>query len=525
MNNKTNPFPVTTSPDKKRPNILVVDDDISAVAYIEVILKHLDVNIITATSAREAMQRVKGKEIALALLDIMMPEVGGVELATILQDEISRDFFPIIFISGYSKDEYEIERCYTSGSIDFILKPFNKNILIKKVSILLEMHIQKRKIKESEEMYRAILDASPDGIIVMDPKLNIIDVSDAVPNICGTPDKTTILGQHLDKVCNVDDDTRIIDIINKTIFEKQPQVDRVKIINQETSEYISCEISTSIILDEEQNPKTIMLIVRNITHRELMEQQLLQKERMAVLGEMATSIAHEINQPMNIISMSMENLLYELKKVKQTKMKYIEDKSDKIFENILRIRNIIDHIRNFSRDQQDYFAIQFNINDSINNAISMIDQQLKSEHILLSSELSEVLPHVIGNTYKFEQVILNLINNARDAMEEKQESGKDKTYKKAIKIRSYLKGKQICVDVTDNGNGIKPEKIKQVLRPFYSSKKEGKGTGIGLSISQGIIRELNGIIELESTYKMGTTVRISIPVNKEIPAILENAVT
>lgn len=516
MENKKGHVIETSIPTRKRPNILVVDDDLSAVKYIEVILRHLDVDIITATSAQMALQNIQGKEIALALLDIMMPEVGGIELATILKDETKGDLYPIIFISGYSKDEYDIERYYTTGSIDYILKPFNKTILIKKVSILLEMHVQKQRIKESERMYRAILDASPDGIIVMNPLLQITDVSNTVPELCGKSDKGNIIGQHLTKICHFENPELIETILHKTLKEKVPLVDRIKICNQNTSECISCEISTNVIVDERQEPKTVMLIIRDITNREQMEQQLIQHERMAVLGEMATGIAHEINQPMNIISMTMENLLHEINNGDQNKKKYVKDKSEKIFENILRIRNIIDHIRNFSRDQNDYFAIQFKINDSIKNAISMIDQQLKSEQIQLISKLTDGLPQITGNTYKFEQVILNLINNSRDALHEKSEKSK-KPFIKTITINSYIADKNICIDVRDNGIGIKPDKIPYVLRPFYSSKKEGKGTGIGLSISQNIINELQGTLTLESNYEEGTVIRISLPLIEKLP--------
>jgi PAS domain S-box-containing protein len=513
--NQLNATTILTS--KTKPNILIVDDDISAVKYIEVILKHLNINIITATSAGEALGKIKGKEIALALLDIMMPEIGGIELATILKDETTREFFPIIFISGFSKDEYEVERYYSTGSIDFILKPFNKNILIKKVAILLEMHQQKQQIKESEALYRAILDASPDSIIVMDRELNVIDVSSQVPKMCGQTDKLTILGNHFEKICVVDDHQKLLALIQKTIDTTTSQMTHFKIFNEESSEYISCEISTSLILDEEEEPKSIMLIIRDITSRELMEQQLIQQERMAVLGEMATGIAHEINQPMNIISMSMENLLMELKSEKEISKKYIEGKSDKIFENILRIRNIIDHIRNFSRDQQDYFAIQFDVNESIRNAISMIDQQLKNEQIQLTTNLSKEVPLINGNTYKFEQVILNLMGNARDALKEKENHEKMESVTKTIAITTRMEQDQVLVSVTDNGIGIKKEKIRQILKPFYTTKEEGKGTGIGLSISQGIVRELHGFIDVESEYEKGTTINLHIPVSVSEP--------
>ena len=143
-------------------------------------------------------------------------------------------------------------------------------------------------------------------------------------------------------------------------------------------------------------------------------------DRMANLGEMASGIAHEINQPLNIISMVLDKILFETARNEKVEIEFIKEKADKIFENIIRIRNIIDHIRAFSRSHDDYVLSEFNVNASIENGVSMITEQFKHLGIGLDLKLGEQIPPLVGNTYKFEQVIVNLLTNAKDAVIEKK---------------------------------------------------------------------------------------------------------
>ena len=133
-----------------RSNILVVDDRSENLFLIEATLDNLDVNLIMAESGTEALLKIKDIEIALALIDIQMPKMGGIELAEIIQNDKSREKIPIIFVTAHHQDEIEIEKYYNSGAVDFIQKPFKKNILISKVKIFLELNRQKQQIREQK---------------------------------------------------------------------------------------------------------------------------------------------------------------------------------------------------------------------------------------------------------------------------------------------------------------------------------------------------------------------------------------
>jgi signal transduction histidine kinase len=145
----------------------------------------------------------------------------------------------------------------------------------------------------------------------------------------------------------------------------------------------------------------------------------------------------------------------------------------------------------------------------------MISEQFKHNGIHLILNLDGNVPQLVGNTYKFEQVIVNLIINAKDAIEEK-ENILNMTFTKVVEISSSREKQAVCVEVKDNGIGIEPNDIDKVLLPFYSTKKEGVGTGLGLSISFGIIRDMNGTIEIQSERLKGTSIRIMIPVKKNL---------
>ncbi|MEI6576750.1 MAG: response regulator [Bacteroidota bacterium] len=364
------------------PNLLIVDDIPSNLLLIESIVRKFKVNLIQALSGVEALQKIEGKDLALAIIDISMPVMDGFELALKINTETRKDKVPIIFITARNNDELDIVKGYNRGAVDYLIKPVSKHILESKIAIFIDIYSQ------------------------------------------------------------------------KAIQTKQIHADR-----------------------------------------------------MANLGEMAAGIAHEINQPLNIISLVMDKILLETEKKENINFEYIKSKSERIFENISRIRNLIDHVRTFSRQHADYVLTNFDINNSITNAISLTQEQFKYCGIQLMLDLGGDIPQIIGNTYQFEQVIVNLLINSKDAVLEKKLSQEE--YREMIVgIKSFREEDQIVVEVSDNGIGILREDFDKILLPFYTTKEEGKGTGLGLSICYQIIKEMGGVIEISSDFHQGTKIRL-----------------
>ena len=365
-------------------------------------------------------------------------------------------------------------------------------------------------LKVSEEKYRTMLNASPDGIFITSLSGIITDVSEIGLELFGSDTTSDLKGKHFLRFVPHDEKKTVREIIEKTMNEGLAQNFEIKIRKKNQSLFLS-ETSSTLIQGQDGTPFSFMIIVRDISQRKKLEKKQIHADRMANLGEMASGIAHEINQPLNTISIVMDNILLEASKDQPIDHKYLNRKSEKIFENITRIRNIIDHVRAFSRSHDDYILTGFDVNTSIRNAASMISEQFKHLAICMNLELEENLPQIIGNTYKFEQVILNLLSNAKDAVLDRKSNQPD-SFEMLIGIKSCMEGQFVTIVLTDNGAGISEEDIDHIMLPFYTTKDAGKGAGLGLSISYQIIKEMNGTMEFSSKLSAGTKIKIILKV-------------
>ena len=367
-------------------------------------------------------------------------------------------------------------------------------------------------MEESESLYHSLLKTSPDGIILINLEGKIIEASDIAIDLLGYNNiRTEIEGISIIQFVPIESRRSFVRIFNSTLKNGIVQNLELKLNRLDKTEFTG-EVSSSQIRNNDGQLKAYMAVIRDISERKLIEKQLRHSERMAGIGELATGMAHEINQPLNTMSMAIDNILFAIGNNTITE-NYLKTKIEKVFDNITRIQKIIDHVRTFSRDQDDFVQKPFDINASINNCISMISEQMSHHDIKLSYQKSDKIPPINGNTYRFEQVILNLLINAKDAIEEKNKD-LGKTFKKKIDISSDLTDNQIIIEIKDNGIGITQKDIDKVLLPFFTTKAPGQGTGLGLSISYGIIKELGGEIDVQSKPNQGTSVLIRIPVQE-----------
>jgi PAS domain S-box-containing protein len=365
----------------------------------------------------------------------------------------------------------------------------------------------------SEEKYRTTLDASPDGVFLIDINGVITDISEIGIQLFGVSSRDEMVGKYFSQFIPDGEQNIIKTIIEKTTNEGLVQNIELKIQKENQSLFLG-EISSTLIQDQQGEPLSFMITIRDISRRKKTEALQFHADRMANIGEMASGIAHEINQPLNIISLIMDKLLFEAAKTETIEIDFFKTKSDKIFENITRIRNIIDHVRAFSEKHDDLVQTTFNINASIENAVSMIIEQFKPLGISLNCQLEKQVPPVNGNIYRFEQVIINLLINAKDAVIERK--SKEAGYTDMIVgIKSSCDNQFLIVEVTDNGMGISNDDIHNVMLPFYTTKETGMGTGLGLSICYQIMKEMNGSIEITSDVSFGTKIKLVLNIQQK----------
>ncbi|MEI7500730.1 MAG: PAS domain S-box protein [Bacteroidota bacterium] len=442
----------------------------------------------------------------------------GSNLYDIIPPEVKNFRKPIIESVFRSGKPVRFEDVRTGRHILNSIYPiFDKNGKVTSVAIyasdITDRTISEKTLKESERLYRTLLNASPDGIFLIDMKGIITEVSEIGIELFGAENRDDLVGKEIFRFVPSDEKNTLKEIIEKTTNEGLVQNIGIKVRRKNQTLFAS-ETSATLIQGPDGAPIAFMIIVRDISHRKKMETKQIHADRMANLGEMASGIAHEINQPLNIISMVMDKILFESAKTDTVSVDFLKIKSDKIFENITRIRNIIDHIRAFSRSHDDYVLTDFDINKSIENAASMITEQFKHLGINLILQLEPKIPHLCGNTYKFEQVIINLLTNAKDAVIEKKNKY-EAPFEMIIGIRSYQENHSLIVELTDNGIGIGNDDINNIILPFYTTKDEGKGTGLGLSICYQIIKEMDGTIAITSEKLNGTIVRLTLNIQEK----------
>jgi C4-dicarboxylate-specific signal transduction histidine kinase len=216
---------------------------------------------------------------------------------------------------------------------------------------------------------------------------------------------------------------------------------------------------------------------------------------------MATSVAHELNQPLNIIRMAAGNSRRKISKG-TADLAYLNDKLSRIEEQTARASAIIDHMRMFGREAKEELA-PINPRLAVMNGLGLMGEQLRLAGIEVVTELPDDCPLVLGHAIQLEQVILNLLSNAKDALAEKVLGAK-------VTLRVFEHDKTTVITCEDNGGGISEELLPRIFEPFFTTKEIGKGQGLGLSVSYGIIHDMDGTIFANNTQK-GTRFTITLP--------------
>jgi PAS domain S-box-containing protein len=229
--------------------------------------------------------------------------------------------------------------------------------------------------------------------------------------------------------------------------------------------------------------------IRNISERKQAAVNLIQSSKLATLGEMATSVAHELNQPLNVIRMAAGN---GRRKMSEgiVDAEYLNDKLLRIEEQTARAATIIDHMRMFGREATE-LPESIDPRVVVVNALDLVSEQFRLAGVEVVTVLAEDCGYVMGHAIQMEQVILNLLTNARDAIDDSDDRAK-------ITLRVFEGDKVVYITVQDTGGGIASDVLHRIFEPFYTTKQMGKGTGLGLSVSYGIVHDMKGTIIAEN---------------------------
>ncbi len=238
-----------------------------------------------------------------------------------------------------------------------------------------------------------------------------------------------------------------------------------------------------------------LILVDDITQRIRLEEQLVQTEKLTSLGLLAAGVAHEVNTPLAVISNYIQMLAKQLPSGDPR-----HQLIDKVVKQTFRASEIVNNLLNFSRTGAAEFT-EVNLNAVVEETLSLVAHPFRTAHVQVTRNLQQELPPVLGSNNKLQQVFLNLFMNARDAMP----SGG------MVEVRTASRNGSVEIEITDTGFGIPGEDLSRIFDPFFTTKSYGRGTGLGLSVSYGIIKEHAGKIDVRSTQGKGTSFRLEFP--------------
>src|SRR3989339_335153 len=343
---------------------------------------------------------------------------------------------------------------------------------------------------DSAMMAENIIFTMNEALVISDFDNQILKVNPAFTKLFGYKE-SEVISKKPDIFAKNEEEYKII---SDKLFDKKGLKNCEAKCKIKSGEMIDVELSGSVLRDKYNEVAGVVMIIKDIRERKKYEKEntelqrhLLQSEKMAAVGQLAGGVAHEINNPMGVILGFAQSIV---KMVKEGDLLYMPLKS--IEREAVRCKNLINDLLVFSRKEKSKVEL-VNINIVIDGTISLIEAQAKLKKVEIIKKYSEGLPMIMVNSNQIQQVIVNLCNNAMDAMPKGGE----------IKISSNIEIDNryinyIIIRISDTGEGIPNEIKSKIFEPYFTTKEVGKGTGLGLSLSYEIIQKHNGTIEVES---------------------------
>lgn len=350
-------------------------------------------------------------------------------------------------------------------------------------------------IERAKQMWQATFDAIRDPVIIISENFDIERANLATSGTADCDIKQMISKKCYkvfagrNKICEGCPLSESIDNNKVTISKLGNQIHR-----------FDYEVSTYPYPGGEVKSKAAVLHYRNITEERRLQQELIQQEKMAAIGMLAGGVAHEINNPLGGILAFTQLIMRELNADNPLK-----SDMEEIERAAVRCKKIVSDLLDFSRVSSGKELQWLDMNQLIEKIVPFIKDELKSLNIELILDLKPNLPKVYGNANRLQQVFLNLLTNACHSM---AKGGK-------LTVSTFINKTFLCVGVEDTGCGITKENLSRIFDPFFTTKQPGKGTGLGLSVSYRIVKEHDGVIDVESVPNKGAKFIVKLPAFKE----------
>ena len=471
----------------------------------------------TATAMKTALTRHTWD---IIISDYSMPRFHGSDALTIARG--SRLDLPFIVLSGAIGEETAVE-IMKAGAHDYIMKnnPVRLIPAIKRELYEGDVRRERRRAEEETRKFKTISDRAGYGVYIVDLEGKLIYTNETCARMHGyLPDE--LIGRHFSSIYPGRQVKVIQKLVDRLIQEGGHWAEEIWHKRKDGTIFLT--ITTALIIkDDEEKTRYIATTAIDITERKQAEEeiahtnlrlreameklqvsqaQLLQSAKMAAIGQLVSGVAHELNNPLEAVSLYSEMLPGEVNKEKIKKFaRVINQETD-------RAINIVNNLLAFARKREPRKSY-ISINESLANTVELRAYDLSVNNIKGTLRLAPDLPRTMADFHQLQQVFLNLITNAEQAIKEAHGKG-------SLVIETRKVPEMIQITFADDGPGIPAANLDRVFEPFFTTKGIGQGTGLGLSICYGIIKEHGGRIYVESGDGGGATFVVELPVVSEI---------
>jgi len=370
---------------------------------------------------------------------------------------------------------------------------------IRELNVKLEKMVEERtqELSISEKKYRRVFEGSKDMLIICDSDARILDINRFGVELLGFDDCVDILGLNFLEFVHGISETQLHQEIKTKDFVKDKEIK----LRKKNGELLDVLFSAVPQKEDRGRHVGFEATIKDITLRKAMEQQLLRADKLASLGQLSAGVAHEINNPLGLILGYTQLLLKDTEKGTQMweDLKVIE-------KHAMNCKKIVEDLLKFSRSTQTTKA-RYELNKLLAEVVEVVETNFQLDNVKVVKRFSPDLPPITVDPDKMRQVFMNLLMNAKQAMED----GGTITVSTSYDSNKDL----ITISIKDTGIGIRPEIIHKIFDPFFTTKPTGMGTGLGLSVSYGIVKDHEGEIQVDSTPGKGSTFKIILPVQNE----------
>ena len=354
-------------------------------------------------------------------------------------------------------------------------------------------------LARSEARYRHLVESASDAIVTLDANGRFTTVNHAAENISGYK-REELVGQWFAPMLPDDD-------LPKALGHFQQALSGETGLFESQFYRKDGEVRTiSITYSTPQKDEEVLCLIRDVTDQKMLQEQLIQSEKMSAIGQLVSGVAHELNNPLAGISAFAQLLLAEKRFPPDQRTA-----AETIYSEARRASRIVQNLLTFAR-QHKAEKVPTAINQVLDDTLELRGYELRVRGIDVRREYDESIPETMADAHQLQQVFLNLITNAEQAMEQKD------GHHHRLTVSTRRSGDAIRIEIEDTGAGIPANLIERIFNPFFTTKPTGSGTGLGLSISLGIVREHEGKIWAENSSQSGARFVVEIPITEPRPS-------